>query len=171
MMMLSDATVRPMKHQPSLFFEDIPPGTIFRLGEYEMTEAEILDFGRSYDPQYFHTDPQAALDSPFGGLIASGWHTCAVWARLWIDEVMSRADGHGSGGMEQIRWLAPVRPGDVVTGTVEVLEASASSVQARRGTLILQCEMTNQRNELVMTMRGRMLIGRRSADTDTPDSP
>ena len=161
MTMPNDGAGRPKNHRPRLFFEDIPPGRVFRLGEYEVTEPEILDFGRRYDPQYFHTDPQAALDSPFGGLIASGWHTCAIWARLWIDAVMCDADGHGSGGMEQIRWLKPVRPGDVLTGTVKVLDATVSSGPAHRGTLRMQCEMTNQRGELVMTMEGRMLIGRR----------
>lgn len=157
------------RRAPTRYFEDFTPGTVFKLGSYEMTEAEIVDFGERYDPQYFHVDPQAAIDSPFGGLIASGWHTCAVWARLWIDEVMLDADGRGSGGMEQLRWLAPVRPGDVLTGTVEVRDAVVSSTQPRRGTLSLRCEMTNQRDEVVMTMKGRMLIGRRpDNDVSTP---
>ena len=87
-----------------MFFEDFTSGDVIELGTYEMTEAEIIDFGRRFDPQYFHTDPQAALDSPFGGLIASGWHTCSAWARLWIDTVISKADGRGSPGMQEVRW-------------------------------------------------------------------
>ena len=111
--------------EPELFFEDFVAGDVIELGTYEMTEAEIIDFGRRFDPQYFHTDPEAAVDSPFGGLIASGWHTVAAWARLWIDTVVSRADGRGSGGMQEVRWFEPVRPGDSLTATVEILNTPA----------------------------------------------
>ncbi len=147
--------------EPTLFFEDFTAGDVIELGAYEMTEAEIIDFGRRFDPQYFHTDPQAAAVSPFGGLIASGWHTCSAWARLWIDAVMSRADGRGSGGMAEIRWLEPVRPGDSLTATVEILDARPSARHADRGTLFIGCTMTNQHGQVVFTARGRGLIGRR----------
>ena len=146
--------------EPTLFFEDFTPGDVVELGTYEMTEAEIIDFGRKFDPQYFHIDPQAALDSPFGGLIASGWHTCSAWARLWIDSVMSRADSRGSGGME-VRWLEPVRPGDALSATVEILDTRPSARHADRGTVFIGCAMTNQHGLVVFTARGRGLIGRR----------
>ena len=148
-------------HEPTLFFEDFAPGDVVELGTYEMTEAEIIDFGRRFDPQYFHTDPEAALDSPFGGLIASGWHTCAVWARLWIDSMMGRADSRGSGGMQEVRWLEPVRPGDALTATVEILDARPSARHADRGTVFIGCTMTNQHGRVVFTAHGRGLIGRR----------
>ncbi len=146
--------------EPTLFFEDFTPGDVIEIGTYEMTEAEIIDFGRRFDPQYFHIDPQAALDSPFGGLIASGWHTCAAWARLWIDSVMSRADSRGSGGME-VRWLEPVRPGDALSATVEILDTRPSARHADRGTVFIGCTMTNQHGLIVFTAHGRGLIGRR----------
>ena len=148
-------------HEPTLFFEDFTPGDVVELGTYEMTEAEIIDFGRRFDPQYFHTDPEAAVDSPFGGLIASGWHTCAVWARLWIDSMMGRADSRGSGGMQEVRWLEPVRPGDALTATVEILDALPSARHADRGTVFIGCTMTNQHGRVVFTAHGRGLIGRR----------
>ncbi len=147
--------------EPTLFFEDFTPGDVIELGTYEMTEAEIIDFGRRFDPQYFHIDPEAAVDSPFGGLIASGWHTVSAWARLWIDTVVSRADGRGSGGMQEVRWFEPVRPGDSLTATVEILDARPSSRHADRGTVFIGCKMTNQHGRVVMTFHGRGLFGRR----------
>ena len=147
--------------EPTLFFEDFTAGDVIELGTYEMTEAEIIDFGRRFDPQYFHIDPQAAVNSPFGGLIASGWHTCSAWARLWIDTVMSRADSRGSGGMQEVRWLEPVRPGDSLTATVEILETRPSARHADRGTVFIGCTMTNQHGRVVFTAHGRGLIGRR----------
>ncbi len=155
--------------EPELFFEDFVPGDVVELGTYEMTEAEIIDFGRRFDPQYFHTDPEAAVDSPFGGLIASGWHTVSAWARLWIDTVISRADSRGSGGMQEVRWLEPVRPGDSLAATVEILSTRPSSKHADRGTVFIGCTMTNQHGRVVFTARGRGLIGRRHpAGESTP---
>ena len=147
--------------EPTLFFEDFTPGDVIEIGTYEMTEAEIIDFGRRFDPQYFHIDPQAALDSPFGGLIASGWHTCSAWARLWIDSVLSRADSRGSPGMQEVRWLEPVRPGDALTATVEILDTRPSARHADRGTVFIGCTMTNQHGRVVFTAHGPCLFGRR----------
>ena len=161
--------------EPTLFFEDFTPGDVIELGTYEMTESEIIDFGRRFDPQYFHVDPEAAADSPFGGLIASGWHTCSVWARLWIDTVVARADGRGSGGMQEVRWLEPVRPGDRLAATVEIVDARPSARHADRGTVFIGCTMTNQHGRVVMTCRGRGLFGRRHPAGETataaPDAP
>ncbi len=151
--------------EPELFFEDFTPGDVTDLGAYEMTEAEIIDFGRRFDPQYFHTDPQAAVDSPFGGLIASGWHIASAWTRLWIDTVFSRADSRGSGGMREVRWLEPVRPGDSLTATVEILDTLPSSRHTDRGTVFIGCTMTNQHGRVVFTARGRGLVGRRRPST------
>ena len=158
--------------EPELFFEDFVPGDVVELGTYEMTEAEIIDFGHRFDPQYFHTDPEAAVDSPFGGLIASGWHTVSAWARLWIDTVISRADSRGSGGMQEVRWLEPVRPGDSLAATVEILSTRPSSKHADRGTVFIGCTMTNQHGRVVFTAQGRGLIGRRHpAGESTPSGP
>ena len=158
--------------EPTLFFEDFTPGDVIEIGTYEMTEAEIIDFGRRFDPQYFHIDPQAALDSPFGGLIASGWHTCSAWARLWIDSVLSRADSRGSPGMQEVRWLEPVRPGDSLSATVEILDARPSARHADRGTVFIGCTMTNQHGRVVFTAHGPGLFGRRHpAGEGTANAP
>ena len=159
--MAETSTLGSRRPEPTLFFEDFTPGQVIDLGTYEMTEAEIIDFGRRFDPQYFHIDPEAAKDSPFGGLIASGWHTCAAWARVWIDSVLSRADSRGSSGMEQIRWFEPVRPGDRLACSVEILDTRPSARHADRGTVFIGCTMTNQHGTVVMSITGRGLIGRR----------
>ncbi len=158
--------------EPTVFFEDFTPGDIIDLGTYEMTEPEIIDFGRRFDPQYFHTDPQAAKESPFGGLIASGWHTCSAWARLWIDTVLADADGRGSSGMQEVRWHEPVRPGDSLSATVEILDARPSARHADRGTVFIACTMTNQHGRVVFTSHGRGFFGRRHpADQTTAGTP
>ena len=156
--------------EPTVFFEDFTSGDVIDLGTYEMTESEIIDFGRRFDPQYFHTDPQAALDSPFGGLIASGWHTCSAWARLWIDTVLADADGRGSSGMQEVRWHEPVRPGDSLTATVEILDARPSARHADRGTVFIGCTMTNQHGRVVFTSHGRGFFGRRHPAGETTTS-
>ena len=150
-------------------FEDLPKGTVIDLGSYEVTEDDIVDFGKRWDPQVFHIDPVAAVDSPFGGLIASGWHTVSIWCRLWIDTVMLNADSRGSPGMEQIRWWRPVRPGDVLRGSVEILDAWPSGRDPTRGTVVMGCEMRNQNDEVVMTTRGRGMLGRREPEAPPSD--
>ena len=156
--------------EPRVFFEDFTPGDVIELGTYEMTESEIIDFGRRFDPQYFHTDPQAAVDSPFGGLIASGWHTCSAWARLWIDTVLAHADARGSSGMQEVRWHEPVRPGDTLSATVEILDARPSTRHADRGTVFIGCTMTNQHGRVVFTTHGRGFFGRRHRADETAES-
>ena len=143
------------------YFEDFEPGTTFELGSVVITEDEIIDFAKQFDPQPFHVDPEAARDSPFGGLIASGWHTCSLFMRLFVDNLISGSASQGSPGMDQLRWLAPVRPGDELTARSTVLEANPSSTNPARGTVILRSEMTNQDGVVVMRMTGRGLYGRR----------
>ena len=99
---------------PELTFEDFEPGRVFELGAREVTEEEIVAFAREWDPQPFHVDPEAAQESSFGGLIASGWHTGAMWMRLYVDSLLVGAASMGSPGIEELRWLAPVRPGDTL---------------------------------------------------------
>jgi acyl dehydratase len=144
------------------YFEDFREGETVELGEYEVTEGEILAFARMYDPQPFHVDPAAAARSPFGGLIASGWHTASMFMRLWVDGLLSETASMGSPGVEQLRWLVPVRPGDVLRGRVTVLETAPSQTRPDRGTLITESQLVNQRDEIVMTMRGRGFVARRA---------
>lgn len=142
-------------------WEDFSPGQEFDLGTYTITQEEIVQFARQFDPQSFHVDEQAARHSPFGGLIASGWHTASICMRLYCEAVLLHADSQGSPGIEQLRWLRPVRPGDVLSARMLVEEVAASSKRPDRGTVIMRWVMTNQDGETVLTMRGRGLFGRR----------
>jgi acyl dehydratase len=147
-------------------FEDLTPGLTVELGSVEVTEAEIIDFATRYDPQPFHVDPVAAAASPYGGLIASGWHTCALYMRLLFDGMIHDSTSQGSPGMEDLRWLAPVRPGDRLSASYTVEDATPSATRPMRGTVLFRCEMTNQDGVVVLRMRGRGLYGRRSVEPE-----
>ena len=146
---------------PELTFEDFEPGQVHELGSHTVSEDEIVDFARRWDPQPFHVDLEAASESPFGGLIASGWHTCALWMRLYVDSLLGSATGRGSPGVEELRWLAPVRPGDTLTGRLTVLETMASERRPDRGTVRIRGEMVNQDGVTVLSMVSRGHFGRK----------
>jgi acyl dehydratase len=143
------------------YFEDFVVGDVIDLGSVEVTEAAIIEFAREFDPQPFHIDPEAAMDTPFGGLIASGWHTCALFMRLMCDGMLNDSSSQGSSGMEELRWLKPVRPGDTLTGHYTVLDAQRSSTKPHRGTIKFRSEMLNQDDEIVLRMIGRGQYGTR----------
>ena len=144
-----------------LSFEDLTPGRVFELGSVGVSEEEIVEFASRFDPQPFHVDPDAGAASHFGGLVASGWHTCALFMRLLVDGVVSRTTSMGSPGMDEVRWPAPVRPGDTLTGTFTIAEARASASKPDRGIVRSVCEMRNQDGVVVLTMRGMGMYGRR----------
>ena len=146
---------------PDTYFEDFEPGRVFELGSRTVTADEIVAFARDWDPQPFHLDPEAAHASAFGGLIASGWHTGALWMRLYVDALLGRAASMGSPGIEELRWLAPVRPGDTLHARLTVLEASPSKRTPGRGTIRSRGEMVNQAGVTVMTMVARGHFARR----------
>ena len=143
------------------YFEDYPPGAVFEGGPVMVGEAEILDFARHYDPQAMHTDPAAAARGYFGGLIASGWHTAALMMRLFAAHFLSPASSLASPGIDELRWLKPVRPGDVLSVRVTVTEARRSHSKPEQGVVRSFVEVLNQRDEAVMTLRPISLIRRR----------
>jgi acyl dehydratase len=143
------------------YFEDFQAGEVFELGSYELSERELLDFARKYDPQPFHVDAEAARESPFGGLIASGWQSAAIFMRLYVDGILGQTASMGSPGVERIRWLVPVRAGDALRGRVTIVEAAPSATRPDRGTVISECELLNQRDEVVMTLLARSFVARR----------
>ena len=108
------------------YFEDYPKGAVFIAGAMSVGEPDIIDFGRKCDPQTMHIDPEAAARGYFGGLIASGWHTGAMMMRLFADNFLSPASSVASPGLDELRWLKPVRPGDVLSLRVTILEARRS---------------------------------------------
>ncbi|HXQ52353.1 MAG TPA: MaoC family dehydratase [Stellaceae bacterium] len=143
------------------YFEDFHVGQVVELGSRIVTEDEIVAFASAYDPQYFHTDPVAAGRSIWGGLVASGWHTASMFMRLLVDAHLKGVESIASPGVDEIRWLKPVRPGDRLSGRLTVLEAQASKSGARRGTMKTLGELFNQNGELVMTLRAISIIGAR----------
>lgn len=145
------------------YWEDIKVGDTGTLDSYTMTEAEILAFAKKYDPQPFHTDPEAARQSIFGGLIASGWHSCAVMMRMSVEQ-MRREEmaGVGSPGIDSCRWLRPVRPGDILTVRTEILESWPSRSKPI-GFVRRRADMLNQHGEVVLSLTGVGMFARRPA--------
>lgn len=140
------------------FFEDYSAGGVFEFGTAAVSEAEIIEFARRYDPQYLHIDAQAAARGPFGGLIASGWHTVSMTMRLLVEHFIPAAASLGSPGIDELRWLLPVRPGDELRVKVTVMEARRSRSKPDRGLLKSLMEVFNQRGELVMSMRAMNFV-------------
>jgi acyl dehydratase len=143
-----------LENKDERWFEDYPAGDVYEFGPVVMEEAEILDFGRRFDPQPFHTDPAIGAASPFGGLAASGWHICAVMMRLLVDGLISRNASLGSPGMEQIRWVKPVRPGDALRCRLKITSARRSRSRPDRGIISMDIAVLNQNAEVVMTCSG-----------------
>ncbi len=142
-----------MDLQADRYFEDYIVGQAEEVGSASLSEAEIIDFARKYDPQDFHIDPEKAAAGPYGGLIASGWQTAAVVMRLLVDRYLSSVSSLGSPGIDELRWLAPVRPGDVLTVRVEVTDARLSNSKPDRGLLHSLIEIFNQDGVLVMSLK------------------
>ena len=147
--------------RPTRWFEDMQPGEVREFGDYSMAEAEIVEFARKYDPQPFHTDPDAAKSSIFGGLIASGWHTASVAMRMMADHALSPESSMGSPGIDALRWLKPVRPGDRLRVRMTIEEAIASRSKPDRGIVKSLTEVLNQDGEVVLSMRGMTMIRRK----------
>jgi len=144
-------------------FEDYPPGAVLRYGPVTIDEAAIVGFGRQFDPQPFHVDPQRAAKGPFGGVIASGWHTGSLMMRLLVDHFLPRHAGLGSPGVDELRWLAPVRPGDALSLRITITGARRSQSKPDRGLVHTFNEVLNQRDEVVMTLKAMTLVRCRSA--------
>jgi acyl dehydratase len=144
------------------WFEDFVPGTVNEFGHMELTEAEIIDFARRFDPQPMHVDAQAAELGPFEGLIASGWHTAALMMRMFVEHFLPGHASLASPGIDELRWTRPVRPGDVLHLRVTVLEATRSRSKPDRGMLRTFIEVLNQNGDVVMTLKPMNLLRCRS---------
>ncbi len=145
------------------WFEDYLRGSVFEYGDIRVTEAEIIEFARRYDPQYIHIDRAAAADGPFGGLIASGWHTVALMMRLLVDRFLPKTASLGSPGIDELRWLKPVRPGDVLRIRITVLDATPSRSRPDRGVVRTLVEVLNQDRDVVMSLKPMNIFRRRAA--------
>jgi acyl dehydratase len=150
-----------MAPEAQRYFEDFVPGSVHEFGPVVVDEAEIIEFARRYDPQPIHTDPEWARTGPFGGLIASGWHTAAITMRLLVDQYLPAVASLASPGIDELRWLRPVRPGDELRVRVTVIEARPSRSKPDRGLLRSRIEVLEGDGSAVMTMTGLNLIRRR----------
>jgi len=139
------------------FFEDYPVGAVFTGGSVSVSEQEILDFARRYDPQPMHVDKAAAEHGRYGGLIASGWHTGALMMQLLAEHFVPEGN-LASPGLQELRWILPVRPGDRLSLRVTVLEARRSRTKPDQGVVVSLVEVLNQQNEVVMTLKPISLI-------------
>jgi acyl dehydratase len=143
-------------------WEDFQVGQVVEVGPVTVSEAEIVEFALRFDPQPFHVDAEAAKQSPFGGLIASGWHTTALFMGMFVRAVLLDSASLGSPGVDEVRWTAPVRPGDTLTGRSTVTGVQPSAKDPRRGTVFTTNEVFNQGGALVMTLKARGFFGRRT---------
>lgn len=144
------------------FLDDLTPGQRFTSPGLTLTEAEIIDFAWRYDPQPFHLDANAAANSPYGGLIASGFQSLAICFRLFIQSGVLAESSLGSPGIDELRWLAPVRPGDTLHSEIEVLEVRPSNSKPDRGIARLKYQAVNQRGEAVLGFIVNHLLRRKT---------
>jgi len=145
------------------YFEDIEVGKLEEVGSYTMTREEIIDFASKYDPQPFHLDDEKAKDSLFGQLVASGFHTAAAMMRMMVDNLMKAGGGLGSPGIDELRWVQSVKPGDVLRLRAQVLEKRESKSRPGIGITKNYVEVLNQKNEVVLTMKSTGFIRKRNA--------
>ena len=147
------------------YWEDLQPGSVRELGSVTPTAQEIREFASQFDPQPFHLDEEAGRRSVFGGLCASGWHTCSMAMRLTVDHFLNESSSMGSPGLENIRWMKPVHPGDKLKLTHRVIESRALNSKPDIGLVRAIWEMHNQRGEQVLQMEGYGMFRRRTPVT------
>lgn len=147
-----------------LYFEDFHTGDSFDLGPLTVTQEEIISFAQQFDLQYFHTDPARAKDSIFGGLVASGWHAASLFMRMFVDSLLSQTASIASPGIDELRWLKPVRPNDTLRGRFTVTGTRVSQSRPTIGILSSHCELFNQHDEQLMTFKGIHFVGRRPSE-------
>ncbi len=143
------------------FFEDFQPGQVIELGQRSVTEEEIIAFATQFDPQPFHIDRAAAANSIYGGVIASGWHTCSMMMRLIVDGMMAASSSMGSPGLDNVRWLQPVRAGDTLSVRYETVKVKASASKPDRGVVWSKWVARNQHGVDVCTIEGMGMFLRR----------
>ena len=143
-------------------FEDFRPGDVIELGSRTITKESIITFAREFDPQIFHVDEEAAKHTIYGGLLASGWHTGSLLMRLLYDGLLRDTVSLGSPGIDEMRWLKPVRPGDTLSARMTVLESLPSRSKPDRGIVRSLLELRNQHGDVVVSVKGLSLLGRRT---------
>lgn len=151
----------PPDAEPEIYLDDLAAGQSYPLGRRTVERDEIVTFARAWDPQPFHLEDAAGAASIYGRLIASGWHTVAIFMRLFADKLLNRSAALGSPGVDELRWLKPVYPGDSLDARVEVLEVKRFRSRPDRGAARLRCVVTNQQGDDVLTMIAVVMFRRR----------
>ena len=149
-----------------IYYEDLEIGQKIKLGSISISKNEIISFAEKFDPQPFHTNEIKAKESIFGGLCASGWHTCSLFMRILYDGFLINSAALGSPGMDAIRWLKPLRPGETITGIGVVIKKTPSKSRPEIGSLIINYEVFNKNNELIMTLIGISIFKKKYLDND-----
>ena len=146
------------------YYEDLTVGETHELSSKTVTKSEIIAFAEKYDPQPFHLDERAAEDSVFGELVASGWHTVCIFNRLLVDGFIRGTANMGGRGADDLRWHQPLRPGNTVSGRVEVLSKTPSDRHADRGYVTYEFTALDERDEKLLSMTADLLVRRRETD-------
>jgi len=152
--------------ESSWYFEDFFAGQEIELGTRSVSEEEIIAYATQFDPQPFHVDHDAAAASMFGGVIASGWHTCSMMMRMVVDGLMAASSSMGSPGVDKVRWILPVRAGDTLAVTYLTTAVKASASRPDRGVVWSTWKAVNQHGQLVCTIEGMGMFGRRPTGAD-----
>jgi acyl dehydratase len=145
-----------------LSYEDMEVGKTYEVGTHTFTRDEIIGFAQQYDPQPFHVDDAGAAASPYGTLIASGWHTCSVMMGMLVRNMLKGSTSMGSPGIDDLRWLKPVRVGDTIRMTNSILDKRVSASKPDRGIVSTEWQGINQNGELVITVRSKAIFGLRN---------
>ena len=143
------------------YFEDYVEGEVHRFGSIAVEQDEVIAFAKRFDPQTFHVDPEAAKKTQFGGLIASGWHTGALMMRMLFEHYLTHVASLASPGIDELRWIKPVRPGDRLSLRVTVAKATPSRSKPDRGAVTSFIEVLNQADEVVMSMKAINMVAKR----------
>jgi acyl dehydratase len=146
-----------------LFFEDFEPGAVRDYGPRLVTREEIVGFAAEFDPQPMHLDEEAGRASMLGGLAASGWHTCCLMMRMAADGFVLNSASMGAPGVDEVRWLAPLRPGSRITLRTTVLDSRSSASRPEMGFVKMLFEVCDDKNTLLMTLTASLIMGRRAA--------
>ncbi len=150
-----------MSHADLLYWEDFQAGSVREFGAKRIDRDEVIRFATEFDPQPFHLTDEAARQTPFGGLVASGWHTCAMVMRMMCDDYLLRAASLGSPGLESLKWRKPVRPGDVIRVRMTMLEVRPMESKPQIGLVRCRWDVLNQDDDVVLEMEGWGMFRRR----------
>lgn len=147
-----------------LYFEDLNIGQKILIGPISVTEVEIIEFAKKFDPQPFHIDAEKAKDSLFGGLCASGWHTCSLYMRMLYDGLLINLASLGSPGMNKIRWLKPLFPNETIKGELHIIRKTPSKSKPFIGSIVIDSKVFNSKKELIMTMQSISIVKMRNSN-------